>query len=130
MWNIKKWFIGIIPILYVSRVECDIFGELLLSVKTLHDKVDKISLEQEANREKTYLIQEANNEKLNQLQKDLKKWLLEKESEGEVVKDFQLKINLILTYFQNLIYLKDVQPIGNTLIIQRNVTRGSHRPIL
>ena len=70
MWNIKKWFIGIIPILYVSRVECDIFGELLLSVKTLHDKVDKISLEQETNREKISQMQEANNEKFAQLQNE------------------------------------------------------------
>ena len=108
MWNIKKWFIGIILILYVSRVECDIFGELLMSVKTLHDKVDKISLEQEANREKLYLIQEANNEKFDQLQKDLKNWLLEKESEGEVVKDFQLKINLILEMF----YLNSILNFG------------------
>jgi len=82
MWNIKKWFIGIILILYVSRVECDIFGELLMSVKNLHDKVDKISLEQETNREKISQMQEANNEKFAQLQNDLKNLLLEKESEG------------------------------------------------
>ena len=39
---------------------------------------------------------------------DLKNLLLEKESEGEVVKDFQLKINLILEMF----YLNSILNFG------------------
>ena len=83
MLNIEKWkFVGIIIILYVSRAECDIFGELLMSVKTLHDKVDNIGLEQE----KIYQMQEANNGRFNLLRNDLKTLHLEKESKGEVLR--------------------------------------------
>ena len=53
----------------VARVECDNFDELLSSVKNLHDKVDKIGLEQI----KT-------NEKVDQLQSDLNNLSLEANS--------------------------------------------------
>ena len=64
-----RWKALVVLLALVTRIECDNFDELLSSVKNLHDKVDKIGLEQI----KT-------NEKVDQLQSDLNNLSLEANS--------------------------------------------------
>ena len=63
-----RWKTIIILVSFAMKVECDVFNELLLSVKNLHDKVDKISDLVVQNG----LEQIRTNKKVEQLQTDLK----------------------------------------------------------
>ena len=64
-----RWRTVMVLLALVVRVDCDIFGELLLSVQKLHDKVDNIGLEQIKTNEK--VLQTA--DIVEQLQSDLNK---------------------------------------------------------
>ena len=68
-----RWKTVLVLLALVVRVDCDIFGELLLSVKKLHDKVDKIGLELIRTNEE--VVQST--EKIDQLQFDLNTLSLE-----------------------------------------------------
>ena len=52
-----RWKIIVIFLSLTVKVECDIFDELLVSVKNLHDKIDKIDLEQTKTHEKVDQLQ-------------------------------------------------------------------------
>jgi len=79
-----EWRTILFLLVQIMRIDCDIFGELLMSVKNLHDKVDKISFEQT----KT-------NEKVKELRDDFMSFNLEIKSKPEI--DFDEKFSLTMT---------------------------------
>ena len=75
-WKLKMkdcWKTFIFLVSFAVKVECDVFNELLLSVKNLHEKVDKISDMVVQNG----MEQIRTNEIVEQLQTDLKNLSLE-----------------------------------------------------
>ena len=57
----------------VAEVDCDVFNELLTSVKILHDKVDQISMEQIRTNEKVDQLQTGVENKISKIEEKIDK---------------------------------------------------------